>query len=508
MNSVDLEYNRLLNTILINGKRKTNRTGIDTIGVFGEMAKFDVRMDAFPILTTKRVWFKGIVHELLWFIKGDTNIKYLVDNGVHIWDDWREPYGFKRQLVFVEKRVKPYVGYHGDFSWEGFGISGEVDTKLVYLWEKMMRRCYDSNHHRFPLYGGVGVSVCETWHNPKTFVEQVKQISHWWYKENNWNDFELDKDYYGAKQYGPDTCVWLHTKENNFYTKVADPVEVKDLDGNRSVYLTANDAAREIGMSQSSFNRILNDGFPKIIKGNNRNYIGWEFNVLRFEDKLLRMELIPDGELGFVYGRAWRNFEGVDQLAKVIDKLKTNPDDRRMIVSAWHPYWVDHCSLPPCHCLFHFNTEELTLQERVDMASTILPILKFQPAFQGLDNKAWEEQCDKLEIPTRRLNLLMYQRSLDFPVGGPFNITSYSLLLAMVAHCVGMETGEFTWSTGDTHIYVNQLDGVNEQLKRGSYPLPKLWLNPDKKNLFDFKYDDIKLVDYISHPTIKFPVAV
>ena len=238
---------------------------------------------------------------------------------------------------------------------------------------------------------------------------------------------------------------------------------------------------------------------------------------------------IQFGELGEgTYGGMWRAFPysyeapefeygaqkgseiktgQVDQLQKVIDKLKTNPDDRRLIVSAWHPYWVDHCALPPCHCLFHFNTEELTLDERKRLLHEYhWPKDKFpDKIFAGNGIKA---ECDDANIPTRRLNCLLYQRSNDTALGIPFNITSYALLTAMVAQCVGMVPGIFTHSHGDLHIYQNHVVGLKEQMTRLPRKLPSLWINPKVKNLFDFKYDDIKLVGYDPHPTIKFDVAV
>jgi len=216
------------------------------------------------------------------------------------------------------------------------------------------------------------------------------------------------------------------------------------------------------------------------------------------------------------YGGMWRAFpyhdstqidpqvNYVDQLQKVIDKLKTNPDDRRMIVSAWHPYWVDHCALPPCHCLFHFHTEELTSGERCEILH--------DRGLRTSHKMAWTQQdideCDKYNIPTRRLNCLLYQRSQDTALGNPFNVASYSLLTAMMSQVVNMVPGTFTHSTGDTHIYLNHIDGLKLQLTREPKKLPSVWLNPEVKSLFDFKYDDIKLLDYEFHPTIKFDVAV
>ena len=345
-NQVDEEYFDLLRLIIEEGTWSPNRTGIDTLGVFGAQAKFAVCLDAFPILTTKKVFFKGIVHELLWFLRGDTNIKYLVDNDVHIWDEW----AYKRHcdMCTQTKRGLP--------------------TQEEFI------------HHL---------------------------------KTNPKSDFgELGMGTYGG--------MWRN--------------------------------------------------FPCI----DPNKIDYDY--------------VPE--------------DNVDQIQKVLDKLKNSPTDRRMIVSAWHPYWVDHCALPPCHCLFHFNTQELTFQERAELAGK---------SNWGWVNKGEEEvhrEFDERGIPRRRLNLLLYQRSCDAMLGIPFNITSYCLLLAMVAQCVNMMAGIFTHTYGDLHIYRNHMDGADVQLGRTPKLLPKLWLNPKVTNLFDFKYEDIKLIGYDPHPAIKFDVAV
>jgi thymidylate synthase len=193
----------------------------------------------------------------------------------------------------------------------------------------------------------------------------------------------------------------------------------------------------------------------------------------------------------------------IDQITKVLEKLKNNPDDRRMIVSAWHPHWVDHCALPPCHCLFHFHTEELTLEERVDILQKQVGPVNLPKSDVWIIQKLNEDN-----IPTRRLNCLLYQRSNDFFLGVPFNIASYSLLTAMIAHVSNMVPGTFTHSHGDAHIYVNHLDQIKLQMSREPKSLPSLWLNPDVKSLFDFKFDDINLLNYDPHPTIKAEVAV
>jgi thymidylate synthase len=375
-NLVDSTYFRLLNTILQNGRRKKNRTGVETIGIFGEQAKFDVAINAFPILTTKKVWFKGIVHELLWFIKGDTNIKYLVDNGVHIWDEW----AYKNYCDCTK-------------------INGAFEA------DKWMR---DN-----------GDGTCSMY-TQEQFVDKVKTD----------NEF--------AKRWG--------------------------------------------GLGEGTYGGVWTD-FPFYLE--HKDY----YNV---EKPFVDFKYEAEGGVSMY---------GINQLAKVVDKLKTNPDDRRMIVSAWHPYWVDHCALPPCHCLFHFNTEELTLEERRQLYVR-------DGGFNTYADSMIEKDLDDLKVPKRKLNLLLYQRSCDTFLGVPFNITSYSLLLALVAHCVNMEPGTFTHTYGDLHIYSNHLDQVNLQLGRASKPLPKLWLNPEVNDLFRFKFDDIKLIDYDSHPKIEAPIAV
>jgi thymidylate synthase len=321
----DFTYLDLVNRVLTEGKPKKNRTGIDTIGIFGAQARFDLA-DGFPLLTTKKVFFKGIVHELLWFISGSTNIKYLVDNGVHIWDDW----AYQRYLKFISK----------------FVVVGGVD--------------------KFTL------SQADFIHRIKT-VDEFAKI---------WGDL-------GTGTYGG---MWRAFPFYNDYETVASAEGRETLDT-------------------------------------------------------------------------------VDQLKKVIEKLKTNPDDRRLIVSAWHPHWVDHCALPPCHVLFHFNTELLS------------------------DGR-------------RKLNCLLYQRSCDLFLGVPFNIASYALLTHMVAHCVGMVPGEFIHTYGDLHLYINHVEQARLQSTRDPYLSPTLALNLAKRDLFHFNYDDIQLIGYNSHPAIKAEVAI
>jgi thymidylate synthase len=377
MNNADSEYFRLLNFVLEKGRVKTNRTGIDTIGVFGAQARFNLQ-EGFPLLTTKKVFFKGIAHELLWFIKGDTNIKYLVDNNVHIWDEWA------------------YARYKKS------GMNGSTANEY---------KCLPTEPNTF-----VHLSQAE-------FIERIKNDTSF---AKKWG--ELGEGTYGG--------MW------------------------RAFPYFADEGRHELGQEYTTFGVV-------------------------------------------------------DQLKKVLDKLKSNPDDRRLIVSAWHPYWVDHCALPPCHALFQFHTELLTEAERLDLwqkkfafkdGETTIMVPAYLPNFEG---KNFMERFDQDGIPTRRLNCQLYQRSCDLFLGVPFNIASYALLTQMVAQSVGMVAGEFIHSYGDLHIYTNHLEQVKEQLSRKPFEnLPRLVLNSSVKNLFDFTYGDIAVAGYESHPAIKGEVAV
>lgn len=175
-----------------------------------------------------------------------------------------------------------------------------------------------------------------------------------------------------------------------------------------------------------------------------------------------------NGDLGPVYGAQWRNFngQGIDQLKDVVHRLRTNPNDRRMIVSAWNPAQIDQMALPPCHAFFQFY------------------------------------------VANGKLSCQLYQRSCDMFLGVPFNIASYSLLTMMMAQVAGLEAGEFIHTLGDTHIYHNHFEQVKIQLERTPYTLPTMQINPNVKEIDDFKYEDFELVNYQCHPTIKGIVAV
>lgn len=318
MTKLEQPYLDLLQKIMLEGHDKSDRTGVGTRSIFGAQMHFDLS-EGFPIITTKHVPFGLIKSELLWFLRGDTNIKFLLEHKNHIWDEW----AFKNWVSSTE--------YNGP-DMTNFGLRQQTDELFNIKYQEQM----------------------------------------------------------------------------NIFTE-----------------------------------KILSDA--------------------TFSKKY--------GDLGNVYGAQWRRWQTsrgdtIDQLGNIIEQIKTNPDSRRLIVSAWNPEDIPNVALPPCHVLFQFYVN---------------------------DNK---------------LSLQLYQRSGDMFLGVPFNIASYSLLLNLVARETGLELGEFVHTLGDAHIYKNHFDQVNKQLSRNAYDSPTLWLNPLKHRVLDFEMKDIKLIDYNHHGTIKAPVAV
>ena len=298
------QYLDLLKEIKSNGTKKDDRTGTGTISIFGHQMRFDLK-EGFPLVTTKKVNFNAILHELLWFIKGDTNIEYLVKNNVNIWNEW------------------PF----------------------------------------------------------QSWLEKTSQSE----------------------------SLIMHSAE--WKEKLTEFIELIKTD--------------------STFSAKY-------------------------------------GDLGPVYGKQWRDFEGIDQLNQVVEDLKNNPNSRRHIVSAWNPKEIPimiKSGLPPCHTLFQFYVSD------------------------------------------GKLSCQLYQRSADVFLGVPYNIASYALLTYMMASVTNLEVGEFVHSLGDTHIYLNHINQVEEQLLRQPYILPKIKINK-KANLFDYVFEDFELQDYKSHAFISAPIAV
>ena len=347
MNKLDKDYQELLQDILDNGVTKETRNG-GTISVFGRQIRHKMS-DGFPVLTTKKMYFKGIVTELIWFLRGDTNIKYLVDNDCHIWDGD----AYKRYLVYTIEGVK-----------NGFDrIQGYLDNCLVE---------FDGYYEHFAnpsfQYG----------YRPYTKEEFINKIK---------TDDEFAKTWANlGPVYGKQWRKW-HTSW--------DVVE---------------DKSRESG-------------------------------VRRIENS-------------------------IDQIQNLINDLKTNPDSRRLIVSAWNPADLPHQVLPPCHYGFQVYTRELSDEERIKL------FVKLENP-KGYEGEKITDTVQELltinNIPTRAISLMYNARSQDVPLGSPFNITSYALLLLILGKMVNMVPDELIANMGDCQIYSNQIDGVKEQLTSEPY---------------------------------------
>ena len=388
MNSFDKEYLNLVNDIMSNGVDKKTRSG-NVKSVFGRQLRFDLKKGV-PILTTKKVFSKGVIYELLWFLNhykdatGGMNINYLLRNNVHIWDDdayrW---YKEKMDEVFKDVNDKHVtINYFVVMDDDEKGGNG---TKYQYWLENEI---YRDN------------------------VEHLRNLS---------------------KEEFIDMCL-----QN---------IEV----------------------------RINTDPLPQ---------------KYRF------------GELGPIYGKQWRRFGfyGVDQIENIIKTLKKKPNDRRMLCVAYNPDQLDEMALPPCHVMMQFYTRKLTWDER---------LAEYKKRYGMTDVPITTIKMDSLRVPKYGLSCMWTQRSVDSPIGLPYNILSYSVLTYMIAELVNMVPDELVGSLGDTHIYLNQMDGVREQLARnGSDIYPQLKITGTHKKIEDFKFDDFEITDYYPDPTIKFPLSV
>ena len=373
-NHVDEQYLNLVNEILEKGVEKDTRAG-KTLSIFGKQLKFNLK-EGLPMLTTKKMFAKGVIHELLWFLKGDTNIKYLVDNGVHIWDDD----AYRYYLTLVDKHNEA------------------TQTEPEYDWFKR---------------------TAITKLSKEEFIEKVKE---------------------GAK-------AWI----------IVD----------KKAYIMSS--------------------LP---------------NAFEYEYQF--------GDLGPVYGHQWRNWNGIDQVKELIDKLRNNPDDRRLMISAWNVSEIPDMALPPCHYSCQFYTKKMTIKERKQWAIDNRIEFEHYDCYSNPSDEEIVEMFDKAGVPKRKLSCMWNQRSVDCGLGWSFNLLSYSVLTHMIAQCVNMDVDEVIFSGGDVHVYKNHIEPLKEQLTRNPhlYALPTLWLNPEKKNIDDFTYEDIKIIGYKSYPAIKMPLNV
>lgn len=442
------------------GNLVQDRTGVGTYNLFHRTLRFDLSK-GFPLLTTKRMFLKSILGELIWFISGSTNANTLKDKyGCTIWEEWQMPYVLDKKFVSVKRKSFDYIPYHGNFRVDK-RVDKELRELLYQTWMGMMKRCYDPNDDSYRFYGEKGVSVSKEWHDFSCFVKDVQNIPQWWYKLNNPKDFTLDKDYFGSNQYNKESCVWLHHKENKPYKVIVatSPSGVKTMHGG------LNECSETLNISESSLSRFIKGNTKGQLKGNNKKFKGWSFDY--FDDSgeiLLRKELIQAGELGKIYGHQWRNFNGFDQISWLINEIKTNPTSRRLYVTGANPNDRYSQALDCCHNYF------------------------------------------QVVIKNGKLNLYFQMRSTDVFLGLPYNIASYAVLAHMLALETGYEVGELVYSGVDVHLYSNHIEQAKEQLSRQPFGSPRLVIN--KKPFFDYELSDFDLKCYVYHPTIKADVAV
>jgi len=453
MNNLDKKYTDLLQDILENGTRKMDRTGTGTISVFGRQIRHKMS-EGFPLLTTKKMAWKTMVTELLWFLRGDTNIKFLVDNNCHIWDgdaykNWCKQFEVDPNNFDAEELVKG----HSDQCW-GYPILDHV---------KPTSKEYKRGQINAYLEGKAGKPFFYL--TQEEFINKIK------------TDDEFAKKWGSlGKIYGHGWRNWNGKSDDELYEDYLK--KVKNL---------------KSGIMRNKY--VNEDGTP--------------YSKAEFLQKLK-----TDKEFNNEFGN-----KGIDQISELIRLLKENPDSRRMVVSAWAVHDLPNMVLPPCHYGFQVYTRELSLEERY-----VLYFEKLNPTMVPLELQVpnIQEYFDNLNIPTRAISLMFNMRSNDVPLGLPFNISSYALLLTIIAKEVNMVPDELIGNLGDCHIYLNQIEGVKEQIGREPYPLPKLLCLDEFHYLMDkelvgeipftekiekFRPDFFTLENYQSHPSIKMPLS-
>jgi thymidylate synthase len=367
MNNLDKQYQELLQSILDYGVEKKDRTGTGTKSVFGYTIRHKMS-DGFPLLTTKKMAFKTMVTELIWFLRGDTNIKYLVDNNCHIWDgDAYKNYLNKRTTANKDNVREPHTLKNG--------MTGEISRAFT----------------------------------QEEFINKIKTDDEF---AKNWGEL--------GPVYGKQWRSWRHY-------------------------------------------------FPKTYP-----------EVSQYEQHI--------------------GVKTFDQIQNLINDLKTNPDSRRLMVSAWNVGELSQMVLPPCHYGFQVYTRELEYNEREQLALQNSTIRELCEIHGPMTPKGW----DDYNIPTRAISLMWNQRSVDTFLGLPFNIASYGLLLEIIAKEVNMVPDELIGNLGDVHLYLNHIEQAKEQITREPFELPTVHV---RDGIFCSSPNDVILENYQSHPTIKAPLS-
>lgn len=484
-------YQDLLKAVYYKGIDKEDRTGTGTRSLFGYQMRFDLK-EGFPLVTTKKTPFSLIKSELLFFLRGETNNNSLQQDGCNIWNEWGDTsgnlgpiyghqwrgWGGKKENIPQPEPQLP-TGIVANVHGVGYIKDRKNDEDCIFTqWRGVIARCYSKKDDSYKYYGGRGVSVCNRWLVFENYKEDIHLLDGWQDRKNNPNNYHLDKDIIGSGfLYAPESCCWVSRSAN--ISAIRDiKYTVKHTSGEEREFKSQTRFIEEFKLQQGNFSAML--------RGERISCGGWS--------------LVSKTD----------NTKGIDQIANVIQQLKSNPDSRRLIVSAWNVADVEagEMALPPCHILFQFYTRVLSLDERMKLYTKDLGFTLKAQAGLTVEDEVLHKEIDKLRVPRRALSCQLYQRSADSFLGVPFNIASYALLTSMIAQCVNMVPDEFIWAGGDTHIYHNHFDQVEECLKNEPRDLCKLVLNESITDIDDFGMDDIKVIDYISAPHISAPVAV
>lgn len=461
-------YLDIVSKVLAEGTLKHNRTGVDALTVPFIHFQHDMTI-GFPLLTTKKMAIKSILVELEGFLRGITDKKWYQDRGSHIWSEWSNPIGtpnwFDAQTRKDNQKKDTDLGPIYGFQWRtfdgrnvptprnldnltptvvGVGVilnNSKFNLDLKSTWYGMINRCYNQNDKDYYNYGKKGIYVCNRWLTYEYFEEDVMRLPGWGLKKEDTTEYTLDKDKSGHKCYGPNSCSWVSRKEQACFRSDIKPIYA--LSPNNEVYYF-----RSIKECAETFN-LDTTGISHCLSGKQQSHNQWQF----WRDTE-HEEIVP-----------------VDQLKTILNSLKNNPNDRRMVCSAWNPNQISIMALPPCHLLWNVVVIE------------------------GVLHLGW------------------FQRSCDLMLGVPFNIASYATLMLLLCKYSGLQPGTLNGILADCHIYQNHIEGARLQLTRQPLQLPQLniTVNPfdlDVDDIVKWTYKDIELLGYSSHDKIPLEVAI
>lgn len=380
----------------------------------------------------------------------------------------------------------PYAKTIFDIGCVGEGEFRPSYRKRAYdLWRNTLRDVY---HYTGPQLSKEGYYIDRDWRCFYNFLLDLPRIPGFYKWLNGTERMELTPQYYSARGYGPRTCVFVPSSMLDRKNKELEgsKIAVKATRGNRT--LVDYNLDRLSKKTNVEANVIMVQLYAPEAK---KLDSGWTFEVT-----------------GSPLGSTFRPTLYIDQIEDVIHRLKTNPDDRRLIVTAWNPGLVPEMQLPPCHYVFQFYTRPLTDKERLDLYFQRTGDARIYDDYYSWDGTPAMEKLIEQNIPVRAISCMLNQRSADVFLGVPFNIAQYSILTHMIAQVVNMHPDEFIWNGGDTHIYSNHEDQILEQFGREPFASPKLSLNKSVDKIDDFTYDDIVIEGYESHGPIKAKVAV